>query len=672
MLEGNIYINGKIVTPDANNNVILDYFGDNILECVGTLTITPEDGTPMIYTNQVWLNLRETLSKYMPLDSDDYRISTRVNDYVDKSSRYFDISLQSAGNQPLVFRLWMIMSSLYPDFCDQTYYGGEDGDIYIYYFASEGEDPEIIDVDDPATNTTEMYACDNYGPRLGTDSQPIANYDQTTSLDNEVGATFFSEENKWYAAKPVYDRVIGLYAIIVSGTYPHSNVTTDLKFRQPMVKWVTDNSNKAYEKYWGDPRVVYTIENWDFSSNIGGCVLYSGEMYKIIDSFEAKEPGLDYTVSPAPPYKKFAILDRPIMANFGLRPYTSTYGSWNPAFAYETWHTVSNVWDSYDYYGNLTARQAVNRVKAFLVQPEYTQYTVILPDYAKIPNEPKLWAIDYDASNFLTLTLGVNDESMGSVSGAGQYEYGTSADISATAYDGYMFVEWSDGDTNATRTITMESSITLTATFAEATPSPIPSTYQLVEWLKGTGNPRISTGIKDNNIGKIEAMWACSYSQTTGWAWSGTLQSSPAIRCGWGIRNSNNHLEAWWGSWGNTAADLGEYDKTDAALKQIVIDVVNKNASFNGGSPVALGNGTLATTGQNFYLFIDSSSSTLPSTQYFANVKIYNLQGNLVRDLYPVRRKSDNVGMMYDIVSNEVFANIFVGSFEVGPDKQWS
>ena len=203
-------------------------------------------------------------------------------------------------------------------------------------------------------------------------------------------------------------------------------------------------------------------------------------------------------------------------------------------------------------------------------------------------------------------------------------------------------------------------------------PSPIPSAYQLVEWLKGTGNPRISTGIKDNNISKIEAMWRCSQTTTTGgFAWTGTLQTSPSVRCGWGIRNSNGHLEAWWGTYANTQADFGVYDKTDTALKQITIDVTNKTATFNGGSPVALGNGTLATTGQNFYLFYDSDSSTLPSTQYFYNVKIYNLQGNLVRDLYPVRRISDNVGMMYDLVSNEVFANIFVGSFEVGPDKQW-
>lgn len=669
MLEGNIYINGKIVTPDDNGNVILDYFGDNILECIGTLTITPEDGMPIIYTNQVWLNLRETLSKYMPLDSDDYRINTRVNDYVDKSSRYFDISLQVAGNQPLSFRLWMIMSSLYPDFCDQTYYGGEDQDIYIYYFAAEGEDPEIIDVDDPATNTTEMYACDNYGPRLGTDSQPIANYDQTISLDSGVGATFFSEENKWYAAKPVYDRVTGLYAKIVSGTYPHSDVTTDLKFRQPMVKWITDNNNKTYEKYWGDPRVVYTIENWDFSSNIGGCVLYSGEMYKIVAAFEAKEPGLDYTVSPAPPYKKFAILDRPIMANFGLLPYTSTYGSWNPVFAYETWHTVSNVWDSYDYYGSLTARQACNRVKAFQVQPEYTQYTVILPDYAKIPNEPKLWSIDIDASQLLTLTVDVNYDEMGEATGSGTYPYGTQIQITATPYDGYSFVEWNDGNTDNPRTIELNSSLTIQAIFEAS--SPIPSAYQLVEWLKGTGNPRISTGIKDNNIGKIEAMWRCSYSHSSGFAWTGTEESSPLRRCGWGLRNSSGHLEAWWGTYANTCADFGVYDKTDTTLKKITIDVINKNATFDAGTPVALGNGTLATTGSNFYLFVDSNSSTLPSTQYFANVKIYNLQGNLVRDLYPVRRKSDNVGMMYDLVSNEVFANIFVGVFEYGPDKQW-
>lgn len=67
-----------------------------------------------------------------------------------------------------------------------------------------------------------------------------------------------------------------------------------------------------------------------------------------------------------------------------------------------------------------------------------------------------------------TVTLNVADgcRHMGSVLGDGIYDYGTEADIKAAANEGYTFVQWSDGDTNARRTITVTEDIALTATFA--------------------------------------------------------------------------------------------------------------------------------------------------------------------------------------------------------------
>lgn len=64
-----------------------------------------------------------------------------------------------------------------------------------------------------------------------------------------------------------------------------------------------------------------------------------------------------------------------------------------------------------------------------------------------------------------TVTLTVNDESMGSVTGGGEYTSGATATIKATPKEGYVFVKWSDNDTNATRTITVSDNVTLTATF---------------------------------------------------------------------------------------------------------------------------------------------------------------------------------------------------------------
>ena len=52
-----------------------------------------------------------------------------------------------------------------------------------------------------------------------------------------------------------------------------------------------------------------------------------------------------------------------------------------------------------------------------------------------------------------------------------RYEYGTQVTLTANANEGYTFVQWSDGDTNATRTITVTGDLTLTATFTATDPT---------------------------------------------------------------------------------------------------------------------------------------------------------------------------------------------------------
>ena len=62
----------------------------------------------------------------------------------------------------------------------------------------------------------------------------------------------------------------------------------------------------------------------------------------------------------------------------------------------------------------------------------------------------------------LTVSAGAN----GTVTGGGTVEAGSSAEISATAAEGYHFVKWSDGNTSASRTVVVDKDIELTAEFA--------------------------------------------------------------------------------------------------------------------------------------------------------------------------------------------------------------
>ena len=64
-----------------------------------------------------------------------------------------------------------------------------------------------------------------------------------------------------------------------------------------------------------------------------------------------------------------------------------------------------------------------------------------------------------------TVTVLSNDDNMGMVDGSATVDYGSVIQISATAYTGYVFISWNDGNTENPRYITVECDTTFTATF---------------------------------------------------------------------------------------------------------------------------------------------------------------------------------------------------------------
>ncbi|MEE0992565.1 MAG: leucine-rich repeat protein [Bacteroidales bacterium] len=71
---------------------------------------------------------------------------------------------------------------------------------------------------------------------------------------------------------------------------------------------------------------------------------------------------------------------------------------------------------------------------------------------------------NFEINSYL-VTVNSQNETMGNVNGSGEYNYGATATITATANDCYEFVSWNDGNTDNPRTITIEENITLTANF---------------------------------------------------------------------------------------------------------------------------------------------------------------------------------------------------------------
>ena len=66
-----------------------------------------------------------------------------------------------------------------------------------------------------------------------------------------------------------------------------------------------------------------------------------------------------------------------------------------------------------------------------------------------------------------TITVNANNDAYGTVTGGGVYDSAATATLTATANEGYKFVNWADGNANNPRIVTVTSNATYTATFEE-------------------------------------------------------------------------------------------------------------------------------------------------------------------------------------------------------------
>ena len=108
-----------------------------------------------------------------------------------------------------------------------------------------------------------------------------------------------------------------------------------------------------------------------------------------------------------------------------------------------------------------------NAVRTLLLVSDTTFIAYFAADTLPTPPPDTVWR---------TVTV-LCDSTMGSVSGGGTYIDSSMVTLSATANDGYRFMQWDDGDTNAVRTLLLVSDTTFIAYFAADTlPTPPPDT----------------------------------------------------------------------------------------------------------------------------------------------------------------------------------------------------
>ncbi|MBQ8704014.1 MAG: leucine-rich repeat protein [Bacteroidales bacterium] len=117
---------------------------------------------------------------------------------------------------------------------------------------------------------------------------------------------------------------------------------------------------------------------------------------------------------------------------------------------------------SYNYLTNVTIEAAANDGYHFT---QWSDGVTDNPRTVTLTQDTAFTALY--AKNVYTLTLTSNDDSLGTVTGGGMYEYLDEVQIVASVVaDHFHFVQWSDGVTDSVRTITVTADLALNAIFA--------------------------------------------------------------------------------------------------------------------------------------------------------------------------------------------------------------
>ena len=126
-------------------------------------------------------------------------------------------------------------------------------------------------------------------------------------------------------------------------------------------------------------------------------------------------------------------------------------------FDYGTEITINATANTDDYYHFVNWNNGENMVAGTYHNPEYTFTLEADAEYTAV------FALDT-----VTLTVVANDERFGTVTGGGEYPYGTVATLTAEPAEGYTFIGWSTNETTDTITYEVRVAATVTATFDTA------------------------------------------------------------------------------------------------------------------------------------------------------------------------------------------------------------
>lgn len=210
--------------------------------------------------------------------------------------------------------------------------------------------------------------------------------------------------------------------------------------------------------------------------------------------------------------------------------------------------------------------------------------------------------------------------------------------------------------------------------YIEAGGSTLPSEYQQVEYIKGTGTQWLDTGYVATNGMKAEyeVMYDSDIQTINGGYIVGSHNtSSPYSRNG-GYYNNSVTVKGWELGYGNyypkSSATINYNQKykvefsTFSGNGYLILDGVRLvyNTEING-----MASNTHVMLFTNAMTNREGGSKTIAKVYY---VKILDAYDNLIRSYVPCYRKSDQVIGMYDLVTKTFLVNQGTGTFEKGQD----
>ena len=224
------------------------------------------------------------------------------------------------------------------------------------------------------------------------------------------------------------------------------------------------------------------------------------------------------------------------------------------------------------------------------------------------------------------VNVSVNPTGSGTITGAGTYPKGSNVSLSATANNGYRFINW------------------------------LLKGYTQLEYIESSGTQYIDSEIIGNNDYKFEMTYQLTDAEQSNRGMFGTITSSDTQRFEIYLTQSYGYKLQF--GYGTSYRNALTEDTNKHTL------VADGNKWYQDETLVHTFTEETFNWSSSFYLFNMNRPTMLNGSKYkLFSAKLYDDNGTLVRDFIPVIRHKDNQVGLLDLVNLKFYGNQGTGEF---------